>query len=389
MTSLKRAAVSIAAAALLSVALAQNRSYELALLADGLTLPVHALALEDGRVLVARLDGVVELVEGGVVREAPFLSLAGRVTAQEGEQGLFTIALESDATATAAGRPRQLLAAFTEKGSGDLVVSAFDTDPELSSADRGSEVELVRVAIVDPFHHGGQVAFGPDGLVYLSIGTGQRYEVFGERAGAISQSDATLRGKVVRFSLPNVLRIVGTSYQPSIRTEVYARGFRNPWKFWIDPDSGRMLLADVGEDLFEEINDVVRGGNYGWPSREGPACFLSYDGVTKADPDCGTPSQRLMIDPLAHYGHPHIDPAGGVAVVAGVVVRDTALGALVGRFLFADFALGRVWSLDLESRGVELVLEAGVPITSITDAPDGAVLLTSFSGGLYRLLLAR
>ncbi len=366
-------------------------SYTLMRLAEGLTLPVHALALDDGsgRVLVVRLDGVVELVENGSVRGQPFLSLSGRVTAQEGEQGLFTVALESAAAARAAGRPRQLIAAFTEKGTGDLLVSAFQTDPELTAADRTSEVVLLRIEVVDPFHHGGQVAFGPDGLLYLSVGTGRRYEDFGPGAEAIAQSDATLCGKLVRFTLPAGLRAAASSSLEPIEPEVYARGFRNPWKFSFDPPSGRLFLADVGEDVWEEINEVVPDGNYGWPSREGPGCFMGYDGVTQVDPLCGTADAPAMIDPVAAYRHPHLDPAGGVAVVAGVVVRDPDLGALMGRYLYADFALGRIWSLELETGAVELVLQAGLPITSITSGADGAVLLTSFDGGLYRLLLAR
>lgn len=393
------AAQLIGAASSLLFAVAQSPatsspgSYTLTRLAEGLTLPVHALALDDGsgRVLVVRLDGVVELVENGSVRGQPFLSLSGRVTAQEGEQGLFTIALESAAAARAAGRPRQLIAAFTEKGTGDLLVSAFQTDPELTAADRASEVVLLRIEVVDPFHHGGQVAFGPDGLLYLSVGTGQRYEDFGPGVEAIAQSDATLRGKVIRFALPTGLRDEGSggSGFEAIEPEVYARGFRNPWKFSFDPPSGRLFLADVGEDVWEEINEVVPGGNYGWPSREGPGCFMGYDGVTQVDPRCGTADAPEMIDPLAAYRHPHLDPGGGVAVVAGVVVRDPDLGALLGRYLYADFALGRIWSMELATGAVELVLEAGLPITSITSGPDGAVLLTSFAGGLYRLLLAR
>lgn len=389
MTHIKRAAALLLVATLFLVTHAQNDTFELSLIAEGLTLPVHALALEDGRVLVVRLDGVVDVVEDGVVRSEPFLSLSGRVTAQRGEQGLFTVALESAGAAQAAGRPRQLLAAFTEVGSGDLILSTFDTLPDLSSVDRDSEIELLRVAVDDPFHHGGFVAFGADGLVYLSIGAGSQYEDLGTAAPAISQSDATLRGKLVRFELPNVLRIVGTSYRPSVRPEVYARGFRNPWKFWIDPDTGRMLLADVGEDRFEEINDIVQGGNYGWPGREGPECFMGYDGVTIADPNCGTPSERRSLAPLAYYAHHHIDPAGGAAVVAGVVVRDPELPTLLGKFLLADFTFGRLWSLDLGSGAIELVLQAGMPITSVTDGPDGRVLVTTFNGGLYRLLLAR
>lgn len=370
----------------------QPPAYALELVADGLQLPVQVVALDDGsdRLLVVRLDGLIEVVDRGEtrgeargeVRAAPFLSLRSRVTALEGEQGLFTIALESADVAAAAGRSRLLVAAFTEKGTGDLIVAAYPADPGLERAELSREVELLRIAMPEPFHHGGQVAFGPDGMLYVSVGNGERSEEYLYADPPSAQSPHSLRGKLLRLRLPVELTQTATA---QLEPEVYASGFRNPWKFSFDAESGRLLLADVGEDRWEEINDVVFGGNYGWPSREGPECLRRLDGAGLVDPDC---ESQAHSGPLHVYGHLRFDPDGGMAVVGGVVVRDPDLPELVGSYVFGDFVAGRVWSLDLDSGAVTLLLEAGRSVSSISLGSEFEVLITSFDGGVYRLVHA-
>lgn len=363
----------------------EPQAYELVSIAAGLGLPVHALALDDGsgRLLVVRLDGLIEVVADGEVRATEFLSLRSRVTALEGEQGLFTAALESAEAAAAAGRARQLVAAFTEMATGDLVVAAYPTEPGLERADLSGEVVLLRVAMPEPFHHGGQVAFGPDGMLYVSVGNGERSEEHLYADPPSAQSPDSLRGKLLRLAVPAELtRATAAGLEP----EIYASGFRNPWKFSFQAGSQRLLLADVGEDRWEEINDVVFGGNYGWPSREGPECLRRFDGAGLVDPECESREHR---PPLHAYGHLRFDPGGGLAVVGGVVVSDPDLPELSGSYVFGDFVVGRVWSLDLDSGAVRLLLEAGRSLSSITSGADHEVLITSLDGGIYRLVRAR
>lgn len=366
-----------------------------------LSLPVSLLPLGDGsqRILVVQLDGLVVLLEDGVVRERPFLSLRTRVTALAGEQGLYSVALESAEDATATGRPRRLVAAFSEVGSGDLVVATYETDEQLSEAHLDTERVVLRVPMPEPFHYGGQVAFAADGSLFISVGNGERDPAHALLRPASAQSLSELRGKLLRVRLPQdaVDGYAAPSDNPYAGgsggastlgnpqfalPEIYASGFRNPWKFSIDYDSGRLLLADVGEDRWEEINLVVPGGNYGWPAREGRECQRRLDGQGVIEPEC---EALPFEDPLIVYGHPGIDPDGGSAVVGGVIVRDPNLPELAGRYLYADFVFGRVWAYDFVTGTSQLLAVSGTTISSITATAAGEILLASLAGELLRL----
>ena len=376
-------------------ALVHAQGYLLEPLTEQLTKPVSLIALDDGRLLVSQLDGQVVVVEDGVVRAEPFLNLVGRVTALAGEQGLFSAALEPQAAAALLGRAPLLIAAFTERDTGDLVVAAYPTDELLTRADETEERILLRVAMPEPFHHGGQVAFGPDGLLYVSVGNGESSNSFLHSSPWSSQSLDLLRGKLLRLDLSGA--VPGQGYAvpddnpfvtvPGARPEIYALGFRNPWKFNFSDVDGRLLLTDVGNDRWEEVNEIEAGGNYGWPAREGPECQAFPDAPGLVDPDCllTGAAEPLYGEPLTSYGHLAIDPAGGQAVTGGVVVLDPELPRLRGRYLFGDFVVGRIWSLDLTSGAVDLLLDTELSITQLAAGPNQAVLVLSISGELFRL----
>ncbi len=376
--------------------------YQLNTLAAGLRLPVDAVPLDDtGALLLVALDGVVQRYQDGAVDPQDFLSLAGRVTGLLGEQGLFTVALEPAERAAARGTPRHLIAAFTENGTDDLVVAAYPVRADLSGADRDEEAILLRQPMPEPFHHGGQVAFGPDGMLYVSVGDGQRDPHFLNDHPHPARDLGSLRGKVLRidpfpsgsdepYAIPPGNPFTAASDPAAAaagaRGEVWAYGFRNPWKFTFAPADGAMILADVGESTWEEIDVVVRGGDYGWPAREGPACLAHYDTGAMVVADC---VELDLVAPAAYYGHPNVDPEGGFSVTGGTVVVDPGLPDLLGKYLFGDFITGRLWSLDLSSGEVQLVLEAARPISAIVNGPQGEVLVLSLDGRLAQLSEAR
>lgn len=367
-----------------------------------LTLPVALATDPDGgdAVLIAELEGLVRTARGGAVRAAPFLDLRHRVTGLAGEQGLFTVALEP--TTATLNRPRQVVAAFTEIGTGDLIVAAYPVDPATWTADPSAEVVILRVPMPEPFHHGGQVRFGPDGALYASIGNGERSPSFWATRPWSAQSLATLRGKIVRVRLlatdlasatrpyevpednPFVASDVPSGDPPdeSVRPEIWALGFRNPWKFAFDPRDGAVLVADVGEDRWEEVSRATRGGNYGWPIREGPECLEHPDVAVLVEPACAS----IPLDgPWIAYGHLDLDPDGGLAVTGGVVVADPELPGLAGRYVFGDFVTGRVWAWDAAA-GQRDVLADGVPaLTAIEAGPASEVLLVVADGRVLRL----
>ncbi|MFO7544022.1 MAG: PQQ-dependent sugar dehydrogenase [Trueperaceae bacterium] len=383
-------------AAPLPVIEAATVALELQVLHDDLALPVSTTAFHDGsdRVLLVQLEGMVMLLENPAAPPRPFLDLRDRVTGLEGEQGLFTVALEPAERARARGHARNVVVAYTERGTGDVVVAGFPVDTGGSSADPANGVEILRVPMPEPFHHGGQVAFGPDGMLYVSIGNGEISNAFLHTSPASAQDLRSLRGKVLRldafpahggaYAVPADNPFVADAERdPDVRSEVWAYGFRNPWKFAFDPATGDLYLADVGSDRWEEIDLVEPGRNYGWPAREGPECQMFPDASGFVDPAC---PELPLEEPRFAYAHLALDPNGGQAVVGGIVVRDPGLPGLAGRYLFGDFVTGRLWSLDPATDRVELLLETGLALTGIDEGPRGQVLLTGVQGVLARLI---
>ena len=374
---------------------------ELRIIRDDLTLPVSVVALDDasGLLAVSQLEGVVVVVDDAGVRSEPLLDLRARVTGREGEQGLYSVAIEGSARALARDGPRMVVAAFTERDTGDVVVAGYPLDDVRWVADAGDETLLLRVPVPEPYHHGGQVAFGPDDMLWVSIGDGESANHFLRVQPPTSQDLRSLRGKLLRidpfppgggpdtaaYRVPSDNPFVGALAHDGTPAapEIWAYGFRNPWRFTFHPETGDVLLADVGNDRWEEINRVRAGGNHGWPSREGPECQAFPDAPGLVDPTC---PERSFVEPLVALAHPSLDPRGAQAVAGGTVVRDPELPALDGRFVFGDFVTGRVWSLDLDDGRLELLLETGLPLTSIATGHAGAVLVLGLNGVLARLV---
>ena len=376
-------------------------SVELQVLHDDLSLPVSVVPLDDGsgRLALTQLEGLVLVLDAAGVRSEPLLDLRSRVTGRVGEQGLYSVAIESAARAAARGGRRMVVAAFTERETGDVVVAGYPLDDTRWVAEAGDETVLLRVPVPEPYHHGGQVAFGPDDMLWVSIGDGEAANHFLRVQPPTAQDLLSLRGKLLRIDpfprgggsdaaayrvpsdnpLMGALAHDGTPAAP----EIWAYGFRNPWRFTFHPETGDVLLADVGNDRWEEINRVRAGGNHGWPSREGPECQAFPDAPGLVDPTC---PERSFVEPLVALAHLALDPRGAQAVTGGTVVRDPDLPALAGHFLFGDFVTGRVWSLDLDDGRLELLLETSMSLTSITTGHAGEVLVLGLDGVLARLV---
>lgn len=368
--------------------------YELETLVEGLMLPVSLIPLDDGseRLLVVGLEGQLWLLQEWEPASEPFLSLAGRVTGRQGEQGLFTAALEP-VTPDLVG-PRRIIVAFTEAGTDDLLVAAYPLDDGLSSADRGGEELILRIEIPEPFHHGGQVAFGPDGMLYVSTGSGEISVHYLHDRRASARDLGNLRGKLLRldisasqaggaegpYRVPSDNPFADGSVEGA-RPEVWASGFRNPWKFRFSP-SGEIYLADVGQDRWEEVNLVVKGGDYGWPAREGYECMRFPDAPGLVEPAC---KELDLIDPVVAYGHLQLDPEGGHSVTGGAFPEDPLLPELEGTFVYGDFVTGRVWAYDPDSGDVTLLIESGMALTEVSTGPGGELLLVSIDGRIVRV----
>jgi glucose/arabinose dehydrogenase len=295
---------------------------------------------------VVEQRGRIRLVRGGTVLGTDFLNLAGTISCC-GERGLLGLAFSPDYASS--GR---FYVNFTNS-SGDTVVARFVRSSP-TAADPASRFDLqlegTRRFIEQPFsnHNGGHLAFGPDGYLYIGLGDGGSGSDPDHRA----QNPAELLGKMLRIDV-NVPDADAFGYRippdnpflggNAARDEIWAFGLRNPWRYSFDDvtrgGTGAMVIGDVGQNSFEEIDYEPRGRggrNYGWRNRE-----AAHDHVTSRPLAYGPPT-----DPVFEYGR-----SDGVSVTGGFIYRGTRLGpANRGRYFFADYS-GRVWSLALTIDG--------------------------------------
>ncbi|HEU4366465.1 MAG TPA: PQQ-dependent sugar dehydrogenase, partial [Candidatus Krumholzibacteria bacterium] len=242
--------------------------------------------------------------------------------------------------------------------------------------DPATEVRLLEVQATTNAHKGGQIAFGPDGLLYWSLGDDGAN---GNDPSNNGQDTSTAMGSVLRidvdsgtpYAIPPGNPFAGGGGLP----EIWAWGFRNPWRFSIDSVTGKIWLGDVGQDTWEEINIVRKGRNYGWPRTEGTMCYLP--------PACDTVG--LDID-LPVYQYPH---TGGASITGGFVYRGPTQTSLTGLYVYADYIEGVVWALSYN--GVDppvnqTLHEESWPglIPSFGVDAAGELYFASFDGRIYR-----
>ncbi|MFM9043404.1 MAG: PQQ-dependent sugar dehydrogenase, partial [bacterium] len=323
-----------------------------------------------GNVYVVERRGVVRVLKKGRKLATPFLDISGRVESSYGEQGLLSIAFSPGF------RSSRLLYAYYTAESGDQVVA------EMRSNLTGTRVvgsPRIVLRMSDPYgnHNGGQLQFGPDG--YLYIGTGD-----GGGAGdpdRTAQDPESLLGKILRidprasdgrpYSSPASNPFVGTAG----RDEVFALGFRNPWRFSFERRRGLLAVGDVGQDSIEEVDvtsiSEARGGNFGWSAYEGPSRFNN----DQSAPD--------RIDPTVTYSHDE-----GCSVTGGYFVTDPDLPAMRNRYLYADFCTNRIRSFKFVSGAATDRRLEGISVSQVTSFGRGAkgqIWIASITGPVYRI----
>jgi glucose/arabinose dehydrogenase len=390
--------VLIAVAALTAPGLAQSTIYKTAY-ASGFQQPVAIVQDPTARSTqyVLEQGGRIRVVRNGVVLPDDFLNLTS-VISSGGERGLLGMALAPDYATS--GR---LWVNFTNPA-GHTVVARFKRSSNPLIADPSTRFDLRwngpngPAYIAQPFanHNGGHLAFGPDNYLYVGMGDGGSANDPGNRA----QNPSELLGKLLRIDV-NVSDDDAIGYRiPTdnpfrtgspvpARGEVWAFGLRNPWRFTFDSPArggnGAMLIADVGQGAWEEVDyePPGRGGrNYGWRNREG-----AHDGVTSLPP-AFTP----LVEPIEEYDH-----STGQSITGGYVYRGNVLPAeFRGRYFYADFIQGRIWSIALtigpngEARASDRVdhtaalSSGGAPgnISSFGLDADGELFLVSYSRGI-------
>jgi glucose/arabinose dehydrogenase len=361
-------AVAILAALNVALANASQRAVALELVAEGFTSPSVLTALPGGggdRVIADQIGTVHVLDKAGRLEEALFLDLRGRMTALRqnfDERGLLGLAfhprfMENRKFYVYYGAPlREGAPAGWDHTSH---VSEFKVKPgNPREADLATERVLLRIDEPQFNHNGGRLAFGPDGFLYIGIGDGgnKNDEGDGHSPQGNGQDLTTLLGKILRIDVDR--RGGGREYgipadnpfaNGGGRPEIFAWGIRNPWGLTFDRAGKRELFAaDVGQSMYEEVNIIVKGGNYGWRLREG---FVAFDPATPLNPPervpitaaDGTPLRNPIIAYKNFKGHPGEDPLKGISVTGGYIYRGRALPELQGRYVFGDWS--RNWGV--------------------------------------------
>jgi glucose/arabinose dehydrogenase len=305
-----------------------------------------------GRIFVVEQTGAVRIVSAGAVLPTPFLDLRGKVKLSS-EPGLLSIAFAPDYATSGLF----YVAYNSTAGNGDIHISEFRRDPTNPDvADPYSERILLTIPKPWENHNGGMLQFGPDGLLYASVGDGDSGVL--DPPGFFAQRRDELLGDILRidprsgdpYTIPADNPFVGVD---GVRPEIWAYGLRNPWRFWIDSETGSMFIGDVGDERREEIDLVSSnkpGANFGWPCFEGT---LPFDAATT----CDSPVPPLLDYPRA---------GGSCAVIGGVVSRDPLIPALVGRYLYGDFCSGRITAITVENGKVTSSGDLGLVVPELT-----------------------
>ena len=341
--------------------------------ADGFEAPVGLAHAEDGsgRLYVVEQGGRIRYLNQERDAPEPFLDISDRVTAG-GEQGLLGLAFH----------PRfevndRFFVNYTDT-EGDTVVSEFRATE--TGADPGSERVLLSIDQPYPNHNGGDLAFGPDGFLYIASGDGGSA---GDPNNNGQRLDALL-GKLLRIDVNG--RTAGEyaipegnpfSGDPAARPEIWAYGLRNPWQFSFDHATGDLWIADVGQSSQEEVNRASAGSaggiNYGWRVVEGTQCY--------EDAGCEVSD---FTAPVVTYSHDF-----GCSITGGYVYRGDRFSSLYGAYVMADYCSGNVWALPMRIKGSadpEPLLVTELGITSFGEDEAGELYLTdAFSGTIHRV----
>lgn len=362
---------------------------------SGVPRPIRPILLThagdaSGRIFVPLQHGLIHILDQGAKtsKSTVFLDISDKVSYDDktNEEGLLGLAFHPRFTDNG-----EFFVYYTNRAKKHQNVVAryrvSKSNPNL--ADPSSE-EIV-LTLDKPFwnHDGGTIAFGPDGFLYIATGDGGlANDPFGN-----GQKLSSLLGKILRidvdrktgdraYAIPEDNPFANDS---SARGEIWAYGLRNVWRMAFDPATGKLWAGDVGQDTWEEIDLITKGGNYGWNIREALHTFVPKGG--KPPDDDKKPSN--MIDPIWEYHHDL-----GKSITGGLVYRGKTIPELVGAYVYADYVSGKMWALKYdESAGKvvanrEIPLPRAFPVMSFGEDADGEIYFMTFSPTsecIYRL----
>jgi len=346
----------------------------LQLMVSGLSAPLDFQIARDGtgRFFIVEQGGTIRIIKAKKLLAAPFLNISS-IIVSGGETGLLGLAFHPQYKAN--GR---FFVNYTRRTNGQLqtVIAEYHVSAANPNLADPNSARIILV-INQPFdnHNGGQIAFGPDGFLYIGMGDGGS----GGDPQGNGQKLSTLLGKMLRidvnsgspYAIPPDNPFVGVS---GAKGEIWAYGFRNPWRYSFDKMSKRLFVGDVGQDAWEEVDIVTKGGNFGWNIMEGKHCY----------PPGANCNQTGLILPIAEYSH-----SEGIAIIGGYVYRGAGIPALRGLYLFGDFGSGQLWTLQETQPGTWTrapLLSAGFNISAFGRAGNNELYVLDYGGKLYKLV---
>lgn len=329
------------------------------------------------RLFVVEQAGIISVFpnNASAASKKTFLDITARVNDTGNEEGLLGLAFHPNyktngyfyVNYTASSPSRTVISRFT--------VSSGNVDV----ADPNSEVVILEYNQPYSNHNGGQISFGPDGYLYIAVGDGGS----GGDPQGNGQNRSVLLGKILRIDVNHEAN--GKKYaipadnpyknnSSGYKEEIYAYGMRNPWRFSFDLQTNRLFAGDVGQNLYEEIDIIEKGGDYGWNVMEAKHCFQPATG-------CNQSGLKL---PVWEYGRDQ-----GISVTGGFVYRGPTLSELKGKYIYADFGTGRIWALTVPLQGGNVVntqlLQANFNISSFGIDQNNELYLCGFDNKIYKL----
>lgn len=358
------------------ITVVQAANPDLELVASGLSSPVFLTAPpgDAERLFVVERGGRVVIIRDGTVLATPFLDIQGLVTSG-GERGLLSMAFHPDYAQTG-----EFFVDYTDVN-GDTRVARYRVSTNPDVGDPGSGEVILTVAQPYSNHNGGQLAFGPDGMLYIGLGDGGSG---GDPLGN-GQNLGTLLGSILRIDVDGGAPYAIPGDNPFVsdadaRDEIWAYGLRNPWRFSFDRQAGDLYIGDVGQGAWEEVDVQPAGSgggeNYGWNVMEGAHCY-----------NASSCDQTGLVLPVLEYSH-----GEGCSITGGYVYRGANLPTLSGHYLYADYCSGFIRSFRyvggdaVDRRDWSSVLAPGTGISSFGQDAVGELYVMTLSGNVYRIV---
>lgn len=345
-------------------------------------LQIERTAADPGNWYVVEQDGLIHRIPADPARDdsQQICDLRGMVYRGHNEEGLLGIAFDPEFAAN-----RHLFLYYSEQvgeNGRQSVVARMEvrTVEGKHALDPGTELRILTIEQPYGNHNGGTVLFGPDRMLYVGLGDGGA----ANDPHGHGQDLGTLLGSILRIDVRGA-----TSERPyrvpadnpfagrnGARGEIWAYGLRNVWRMQFDRETGELWCADVGQNLWEEVDRIVKGGNYGWNRMEG---FHEFP------PGAALDARARFVLPVAEYHHRE-----GMSVTGGVLYRGKQHPELVGCYVYGDYVTGKVWAVREDRSGgkheVRHLLDTGKQIAAFAEDAEGEILLVDHTGGrIFRL----